>query len=165
MTDLTRCKRSYEQLIRHHPEVDDYRMYYAQSLYKSGQYAAALKVCQTIDNPGFGDKVILLGRSIRKHAHALSISRSQVLKLQAAIKYESDDVPGCKYLIDQAPPDDPETVTNQACLLFKVRLSQTHIYLLGAFRTNLCSGRQIRRSLRKIHRSHQSDWIPSGAII
>ncbi|KAJ3038123.1 Tetratricopeptide repeat protein 30A [Rhizophlyctis rosea] len=96
--DYAESAGCYEQLVRHHPEVDDYRMYYAQSLYKSGQYAAALKACQAIDNPEFGDKV---------------------LKLQAAIKYESEDVAGCKYLIDQAPPDDPETITNQACLLFK----------------------------------------------
>ncbi|KAJ3082320.1 Tetratricopeptide repeat protein 30A, partial [Quaeritorhiza haematococci] len=88
----------YEQLVRHFPEVDDYRLHYAQSLHKSGQYQAAQKACLTIENPELARKV---------------------LKLQAAIKYEMDDLAGCKLLIEQAPADDTDSIINQGCLLFK----------------------------------------------
>ncbi|KAJ3111684.1 Tetratricopeptide repeat protein 30A [Phlyctochytrium bullatum] len=96
--DYASSSNCYEQLVRSFPEVDDYRLYYAQSLYKSGQYQAAQKACLTIESPEYAQKLI---------------------KLQAAIKYEMDDLPGCKSLIDQCSPDDPDSLVNQACLLFK----------------------------------------------
>ncbi|KAI9203537.1 uncharacterized protein BJ171DRAFT_623875 [Polychytrium aggregatum] len=96
--DFGEAANCYEQLVRYHPEVDDYRLYYAQSLLKSGQYAASLKACQMIENPELGEKI---------------------LKLQASVKYETNDLAGCKQLVDQCPPDDPDTMINQACLLFK----------------------------------------------
>eukprot|EP00842_Homolaphlyctis_polyrhiza_P003663 jgi/Hompol1/4298/HPOL_003574-RA len=91
----------YENLTRFFPEVHDYRLYYAQSLFKSGNYAAAQKACQTIDAPQL------------------------ILKLQAAIKYEMDDLAGCKALVDQSSQEDPDTLINQACLLFKVVIPET----------------------------------------
>ncbi|KAI9098104.1 hypothetical protein DFS34DRAFT_619641 [Phlyctochytrium arcticum] len=89
---------SYEQLTRFHPEVDMYRLQHAQSLYKAGLYEEAQKAAATVDNPELAEKV---------------------LKLQAAIKYSMEDLVGCKALIDQTPPDDPDTLVNQACLLYK----------------------------------------------
>ncbi|OAJ42453.1 hypothetical protein BDEG_25904 [Batrachochytrium dendrobatidis JEL423] len=94
---LTVCC-SYEQLIRLFPDAVDYRLFYAQSLFKSANYPAAQKACQSIDAPQLAGKL---------------------LKLQAAIKYEMDDLSGCKAFVDQAPQDDPDTLVNQACLLFK----------------------------------------------
>jgi len=44
------------------------------------------------------------------------------LKLQASIKYESNDLVGCKALIDDCSADDPDTMVNQACFLFKVHI-------------------------------------------
>jgi tetratricopeptide repeat protein 30 len=44
----------------------------------------------------------------------------QVLKLQAAIKFDTQDLAGCKMLIDQLNQDDAETLVNQACFAFKV---------------------------------------------
>lgn len=43
----------------------------------------------------------------------------QVLKLQAAIKFETGDVQGCRLLVNQADGSDPDTLVNQACLLYK----------------------------------------------
>jgi tetratricopeptide repeat protein 30 len=34
----------------------------------------------------------------------------QIVKLLAAIKYEADDIAGCKVHVDQLPKDDPETL-------------------------------------------------------
>lgn len=52
-----RCRRykidelsSYDDLVRHYPEIDAYKLYHAQALYKSGQYAAAQKACLGIEN-------------------------------------------------------------------------------------------------------------------
>ncbi|KAJ3225946.1 Tetratricopeptide repeat protein 30A [Clydaea vesicula] len=96
--DYATAADRYEQLVQYFPDVAEYRLYYAQSLYKSGQYQPAQKGCQSIDNPEFGHKVLCL---------------------QAAIKYETNDLAGCKLLIDQSPQDDPETMINQGCLLYK----------------------------------------------
>ncbi|KAJ3193110.1 Tetratricopeptide repeat protein 30A [Irineochytrium annulatum] len=96
--DYAAATTCYEQLVRSFPEVDDYRLYYAQCLYKSGQYQAAQKACQTVEGPEYAQKLV---------------------KLQAAIKYELDDLPGCKLLVEQSPPDDTDTIVNQACLLYK----------------------------------------------
>ena len=32
-----------------------------------------------------------------------------------------DDLPGCKILVEQSSPDEPDTLVNQACLLYKVQ--------------------------------------------
>jgi len=96
--DFMSAANCYEQLVRYYPEIDNYKLYYAQSLQKSGQYQAALKACLNIENPELSQKV---------------------LKLQASIKYESNDLVGCKALIDDCSADDPDTMVNQACFLFK----------------------------------------------
>jgi tetratricopeptide repeat protein 30 len=80
------------------PDVHEYQLYFAQSLYKSGQYQAAQKACTACDYPEFAN---------------------QIAKLEASIRYEMEDYAGCKILVDQAPADDPDTISNQGCLLFK----------------------------------------------
>lgn len=36
---------SYDQLVKLYPDVDHYKLAFAQSLYKSGMYQDALKAC------------------------------------------------------------------------------------------------------------------------
>jgi tetratricopeptide repeat protein 30 len=43
----------------------------------------------------------------------------QILKLQAAIKFEMDDMTSCKMLIEQLPKEDADLLANEACVLFK----------------------------------------------
>jgi tetratricopeptide repeat protein 30 len=97
----------YERLSKFYPDIKEYRFYYAQSLYKSNQSAAAQKVC-----------------------HSLAEEKefqSRVLKLEAAIKFDAQDIAGSKILIDRLRKgvflilisDDAETMTNQACFLYK----------------------------------------------
>jgi len=43
--DFTNAAKIYEQLVRYYPEVDDYKIYYAQSLYKEGLYDESLRAC------------------------------------------------------------------------------------------------------------------------
>jgi len=97
--DFQSALQTYERLMRQCPEVDEYKLYYAQSLFKAGLYEPAMKACQNV-----ADSTELAGR---------------VLMLQAAIKYELDDLLDTKALIEQCPPDDADTLINQACVTYK----------------------------------------------
>ncbi len=43
----------------------------------------------------------------------------RVLMLQAATSYEQNDLPTCKALVDQMLPDEPDTIVNSACILYR----------------------------------------------
>jgi len=99
VSDYQSALQQYERLMKMCPEVDEYKLYYAQSLFKAGLYEPALKACQNVaDNPELA---------------------TRVLSLQAAIKYEQDDLMNTKALIDQLPPEEADTLINQACVIFK----------------------------------------------
>lgn len=88
----------YDQLTKFYPEVDSYKLYHAQSLYKAGLYTEAQKVAQQIENPEYADRI---------------------LQLQIAIQYELEEISHAKSLISQMPPDSAEMIIAQGCLLFK----------------------------------------------
>ena len=78
VSDFQSALQHYERLMKMCPDVDAYKFHYAQSLFKAGLYDPALKACQTIDSPDLADRVLML---------------------QAAIKYEQDDLMNTKALI------------------------------------------------------------------
>lgn len=96
---LSHVSRSYEQLTKLHPDSDDYKVYYAQSLYKAGMYPEAARASLAVDNPQYTQRM---------------------LKLQAAIRYEMDEIAASRSFVEQSLADDPEVVVSQGCLLFKV---------------------------------------------
>ncbi|XP_040046468.2 intraflagellar transport protein 70A isoform X1 [Gasterosteus aculeatus] len=96
--DFTNSADCYEQLTQLHPEVEEYKVYYAQSLYKAGAYPEAAKASFMLDNPG---------------------SHMKMLKLQACIKYCEEDYSAAKSLLEQLPQEDPDYVYNTGCLLFQ----------------------------------------------
>lgn len=55
--DFTNSAECYEQLTQLHPEVEEYKVYYAQSLYKAGAYPEATKASFVLDNPSSHTKV------------------------------------------------------------------------------------------------------------
>ena len=57
MQDFVNAADCYEQLSMLHPEVEDYRLYYAQALHKACLYDEAMKVSCQIDNPEYASKV------------------------------------------------------------------------------------------------------------
>lgn len=57
-----------------YPDQDQYKLYFAQSLYKCGLNSEAMKICSQIETPSLQFKVI---------------------KLQSAIKYAEEDINGC----------------------------------------------------------------------
>ena len=56
--DFVNAADCYEQLMMLQPEVDEYKMYYAQSLYKACLYDEAMKVSCQIENPSSQSKVV-----------------------------------------------------------------------------------------------------------
>merc|ERR1719394_1443213 len=96
--DFVNAADCYEQLTVLNPEVDEYRLYYAQSLHKAALTEEAMKVSCQIDNPAYTAKIT---------------------KLQAAIKYSEEDLPAAQSLVEQCPADDPDTEINLGCLMFK----------------------------------------------
>nr|XP_022317500.1 tetratricopeptide repeat protein 30A-like isoform X1 [Crassostrea virginica]XP_022317679.1 tetratricopeptide repeat protein 30A-like isoform X1 [Crassostrea virginica] len=101
MQDFVNAADCYEGLSNMHPEIEDYKLYYAQALYKACLYQEAMKVACQIDNPQY---------------------QSQITKLQAAIKFGEEDLPGAKSLVEQCPSDDTDTEINLGCLLYKDKM-------------------------------------------
>lgn len=88
----------YEQLIKYYPDVTEYRIYLAQSLYKAENYEEALKACQNIDKPEL--------------SHQLTI-------LQFAIKYQMNELSDAHKMLNAAYADRQDTLVCQGCVLYK----------------------------------------------
>lgn len=97
LQDFSSAAECYEQLTQLHPEVDDYKLYYAQSLYKAGAYPEATKASFALDIPS---------------------THTKMVKLQACIKYCEEDYSAAKSLLEQLPQDDPDYIFNSGCLLY-----------------------------------------------
>ncbi|XP_051744407.1 tetratricopeptide repeat protein 30A isoform X6 [Ctenopharyngodon idella] len=98
MQDFTNAAECYEQLTQLHPEVEDYKLYYAQSLYGACAFPEAMKTTFLLDN---------------------TTSHTKMVKLQAAIKYGEEDFSGAKTLVELLPQDDPDYDVDLGCLLYK----------------------------------------------
>ncbi|KAL1493920.1 hypothetical protein ABEB36_009600 [Hypothenemus hampei] len=97
--DFNNASSYYEQLTQMFSDNDDYKLYYAQSLYQGCLYDQAYQASNKLaDNSQF---------------------YNQITKLQAAIKYSQEDVLSAKNLVDSCPNDDPDKEVNLGCLLFK----------------------------------------------
>lgn len=88
----------YDQLSKFYPEVQQYKLYHAQSLYKGGMYNDAAKIAQQIETPEFQDKV---------------------QQLQIAIQYELEEINHAKSLIQSLGHDSPEALIATGCMLYK----------------------------------------------
>lgn len=90
------ASQMYEQLVTLYPNNEDYKLYYSQSLYKAGMYPEAAKAVVKVEG----------------HQKA-------VTTLLVACSYEQDDLPGCRRQLDKCVPEDPDTMVNTGCILFK----------------------------------------------
>lgn len=98
MGDYHNASRMYEQLTKICPGVEEYRVYYAQSMYKAGMYQESLKLCSLIDS--------------EQHA-------GRITKLQASVAYEQEELPQTKAFLEKCHTDDPDVVVLQGCVLYK----------------------------------------------
>ncbi|CAH0550390.1 unnamed protein product [Brassicogethes aeneus] len=97
--DFNNAASYYEQLMEIYPENDDYKLYYAQSLYQACLFDEAYQISnKLVDKDDY---------------------KGQITKLQAAIKYSQEDVLSAKNLVDSCPSDDPDKEVNLGCLLYK----------------------------------------------
>lgn len=127
----------YEMLSKIHPDVDEYKIYLAQALYKAGAYAYVDGACQALVTTLH----VVSPCALCGHAAACLCSDAtkaclrvdnvqytqRLLMLQAAIKYEEDELVACKTLVDQCLPDDPDTIINYACITYKVLFPHTRV--------------------------------------
>ncbi|NXK79654.1 T30A1 protein, partial [Amazona guildingii] len=113
LQDFAAAAECYEQLVALHPELDAYRLYLAQALYKAGFYTEALRaVSPLLDLPAY---------------------QGRVLRLQAAIHYAQGDLPAAKSLVEEAlaaaadggpgaaesPSERADAEINLGCLLYR----------------------------------------------
>lgn len=89
---------AYEALLQLYPGVEEYRMVYAQALYNAGLYPEAMRACMRVEGSQYTQRKLML---------------------QSAIKYEMDELPASKSLLDQCALDEPEAVVNLAAISFK----------------------------------------------
>ena len=106
----------YEKLVQYYPDVEDHKVSHAQALYKSGQYDEAMKACLKVEDPAYALRVMTPLSSCSPHLRGVL----QMQALQAAIKYDQDDLAGAKVMLTNCPPEDVSTVVNWGCVLFKV---------------------------------------------
>jgi tetratricopeptide repeat protein 30 len=57
LKDFVNAANCYEQLTTYCPDVEDYKIYYAQALYQACLYQEAMRVTVQIDNPELQGKV------------------------------------------------------------------------------------------------------------
>jgi tetratricopeptide repeat protein 30 len=88
----------YEQLCQSYPEVDDYQLYLAQSLYKAGQYDAASRRASQLEGDQYASRVNLL---------------------RAAAYYEQNDVTATRSVLEQCAADDPTTIVFDGAIEYK----------------------------------------------
>ena len=88
----------YERLIRICPDIEEYRIYQAQSLLKARAYPEAERVSTKINSNKFSQRVFML---------------------QVNIKYEHEDLGACKTILEKCLKDDPETTIASAAVEFK----------------------------------------------
>lgn len=96
--DFQRASQTYEKLVKVCPGEEEYKIYYAQALFKAGQYPEATRAAAKVDSPQFAQRINML---------------------LASIKYESDELSACASKLDACLPDDPETVIAYAAIAYK----------------------------------------------
>ena len=66
VSDFRSAVENYERLMKMCPEIEQYKFYYAQALFKEGLYEPALKACQAVDSPELAERVLMLQVSSRR---------------------------------------------------------------------------------------------------
>jgi len=78
--------------------VEEYRVYWAQAMFKSGQYDEAIKASHQITDPQYSLRMV---------------------HLRAAAEYQRDDLVATKKCVDQCIQSEPETVVAHGCIAYK----------------------------------------------
>ncbi|VDP18983.1 unnamed protein product [Schistosoma margrebowiei] len=91
LQDFVGASDCYEQLTQHFPDIEEYKFYFAQSLYKADLFQAATKAAAQIEDPNFKEKLN---------------------KLNAAIHYGEGDLSGSRSIVEQNHSGDIDSIIN-----------------------------------------------------
>ena len=122
--DFTNAAECYEQLTQLHPEVEEYKVYYAQSLYKAGAYPEATKASFVLDNPSSHTKVFT---HTHKHTHTHTHTHYWVQKLLYLLNLCSSSTQTCCFVYEDIKVLDPRC--SIAALKFAIK--ELHLVLTG----------------------------------
>ncbi|CAH8531907.1 Tetratricopeptide repeat protein 30A [Schistosoma haematobium] len=98
LQDFVSASDCYEQLTQHFPDIEEYKFYFAQSLYKADLFQAATKAAAQIEDPNFKEKLN---------------------KLNAAIHYGEGDLSGSRSIVEQNHSGDIDSIINLGCLFYR----------------------------------------------
>ncbi|RTG83665.1 tetratricopeptide repeat protein 30 [Schistosoma bovis] len=87
LQDFVSASDCYEQLTQHFPDIEEYKFYFAQSLYKADLFQAATKAAAQIEDPNFKEKLNKLNAAIHYGEGDLSGSRSIMTGFQPQLSY------------------------------------------------------------------------------
>ena len=96
--DFANAVTCFEQLAYLDGQQEEYKLYWAQSLYQAGLYSNASKVASQINDPQL---------------------KIPVQKLEAAVRFAEEDLLTAQKIIN-ACPTDTDTLVNSGCILYKV---------------------------------------------
>ncbi|EAA07585.3 tetratricopeptide repeat protein 30 homolog [Anopheles arabiensis] len=103
--DFIEAANCYEHLLNLVPDVQEYRLYYAQSLFQAGLFEEAQKIIATgLDSPELKEKV---------------------LQLQSAIAYGNEDYTAAQSLLLQRQDgngQEASTKNDEGCLLYQANM-------------------------------------------
>lgn len=75
MQDFANAAECYEQLVQICPEQEDYKLYWAQSLYQAGPYPNVLKVCSQVVSEKLKGKVLKLEAAVRPRGNKKMVNK------------------------------------------------------------------------------------------
>ena len=74
----------YEQLVGICPDVEEYKIYYAQSLFKAGMYPEATRSAVRVDSEEYSQRVTMLQSMIKYEQDELQVMKK--LRLNSSLK-------------------------------------------------------------------------------
>lgn len=126
--DFIEASNCYEMLYDLCPDVAEYKLYYAQSLYQSGLFEEAMKITNNIEADHLKEKV---------------------MQLQSAIYFSNEDYSASQSMLLQRQVGTAHTLNDEGCLLYQANLYddalqrffsslQTGFNPLSAYNAALC---------------------------
>lgn len=114
--DFIEAANCYEHISALYPENQDYKLFYAQSLFQAGLFEEAYKITTLITAPEIKEKI---------------------LQLQSSICYGNEDYSSAQGLISQRQQTNEATMNDEGCLLFQANM---HEEALQHYNTALQTG-------------------------
>ncbi len=108
--DYELASEAYGKLMRLYPQINEYRIYYSQSLLKIGEIEEARQTEFRLQQYNYN-----IGEDEQRQQHRTQ----RELLLQACIKFEEGQFNACRGILNRCVEDDPGTMIAQATLSAK----------------------------------------------